>query len=49
MSRVFIFLIVILLPMFSFGETIELKNGKTIEGKIIDAEFFSEFDLKRVA
>ena len=36
MFRVFIFLIAILMPMFSFADTIELKSGKIIEGKIVE-------------
>ncbi len=36
MFRIFIFLIVILMPILSLAETIELKSGKIVEGKIVD-------------
>ncbi len=36
MYRIFIFLIVILMPMLSLAETIELKNGKIVEGMIVE-------------
>lgn len=34
--RAFIFLFALLMPAFSFADTVELKSGKTIEGKIVD-------------
>jgi|GEM_PF-3919460 len=36
MNRVLVFLIVIFMPVFSLAETIELKNGKVVEGKIVE-------------
>jgi hypothetical protein len=36
MLRVSIVLFAMFLPILSFAETIELRNGKIVEGKVVD-------------